>query len=215
MSTIRRPTGYIVECHEPYVFEGRETRCNARQAYPSKREAEAAMKAHDKCFHPKTEAQPLTAETNSGAIISKCGQYRYLLWRVWDESKPYVGWVMLNPSTADATQDDPTIRRCIGFTKAWGYGGIRVANLYAYRAAKPSELWKQDDPYGPDNARYLRMLREGCPLVVAAWGANADPGDARRAVRELAPLFALGLTKHGQPRHPLYVAGGTMPEMLA
>lgn len=149
------------------------------------------------------------------ARISECGRYRYLLSRIWDESKPLCGWLMLNPSTADAQIDDATIRKCMAFARAWGYGGIVVANLFAWRSTDPSALMSAADPVGPDNDLAIRNLSEKSFVIVAAWGANAlDPKLSSRidAVFELidsSKLRCLGLTSHGAPRHPLYVNGST------
>lgn len=90
----------------------------------------------------------------SDAVISDDGLYRYLLERHWDDTTSSCTFVMLNPSTADALVDDPTIRRCVGFAKSFGCGSLRVVNLYAYRATKPAELWTVDDPVGPANGSY-------------------------------------------------------------
>ena len=138
-----------------------------------------------------------------GATFDPTGAYRYHLWREWDATLPAVTFVMLNPSTADAEQDDPTIRRCIGFARAWGYGRIEVLNLFAYRATSPRELFAAPDPEGPRNGEHLAAaLGSG---VVVAWGNHG-----RRAfvgAREMASRDAhcLGVTALGEPRHPLYV----------
>ena len=84
----------------------------------------------------------------ANAVISECGKYRYSLTRIWDESKPKVMFIMLNSSTANANNDDPTIRRCINFAKAWGFGDLYVCNIFAYRATNPQELLKVDNPFG-------------------------------------------------------------------
>jgi hypothetical protein len=117
---------------------------------------------------------------------------------------------MLNPSTADATLDDPTIRRCIGFSKAWGRNALTVCNLYALRATDPADLWKSDDPIGPEND--LHLLNSFGDLIVCAWGANAKLARVEHVCRLLngsAPLMCLGTTNAGAPRHPLYIAGAT------
>lgn len=149
------------------------------------------------------------------AVISECGTYRYELIRRWDASLPRVGWIMLNPSTADASVDDPTIRRCIGFAKSWGYGGIVVRNLYALRATDPRELWKHPSPTGPDNDTYL-MESVDEPITVCAWGANGRRGDAViNALSDAgAALHHLGLTKAGVPKHPLYLKSDLRPVPL-
>lgn len=153
----------------------------------------------------------------ANAEISDCGKYRYSLTRAWKPKPSLLLWIMLNPSTADATVDDPTIRRCMGFARAWGYGGIEVVNLFAYRATDPKELigLPQIEAEGPINARTVEsaLLRasESGAAVVAAWGAGyrkcKQPrldieGMARSAG---VALWCLGETKLGDPRHPLYV----------
>ena len=148
------------------------------------------------------------------AYISLDGRYRYWLSRRWGNSDAAV-FVMLNPSTADALVDDPTIRRCVGFAKDWGCGGVFVVNLYAYRATKPADLWTAADPVGPDNDANLTVAAEwaadyDAPLI-AAWGANAKPDRVARvlALPGMGRLQCLGVTKAGQPRHPLYLRAGT------
>lgn len=157
---------------------------------------------------------------NSEAVLSADGTYRYLLHRSW---KPpghgsRVLWVMLNPSTADAEQDDPTIRRCVGFSKAWGFSHLTVANLWALRSTDPSALLTHSDPTGPENWWQINQAVGFAQLVVAAWGATVQKvlatGRARIHVETLArdasiPVRCLGLTKSGHPRHPLYVRADT------
>jgi hypothetical protein len=156
------------------------------------------------------------AEMQRAAEISPCGRYRYALTRRWSHG-PTVGWVMLNPSTADSLVDDPTSRRCISFVKAWGYGGLVVANLYAFRATKPADLWKAADPIGPDNDGHLQHVAAGCDRIVAAWGAHARPDRiaAVLALPGMDRLAALALTNGGQPRHPLYLRGDLVPQHWA
>lgn len=148
------------------------------------------------------------------AIISACGRYRYKLGREGDpaSNKKPLPFVMLNPSTADAEKDDPTIRRCRGFAKELGYNGIVVVNLYALRSTKPAGLWEHHDPVGPINDDWLHMTARAADVIVCAWGANAKPARVERAVAVLtrngARLMCLGTNKKdGSPRHPLYVRG--------
>ncbi|TME62616.1 MAG: DUF1643 domain-containing protein [Chloroflexi bacterium] len=136
-----------------------------------------------------------------GATFSADRRYRYRLWRRWDGARPVVAFVMLNPSTADARRDDPTIRRCIGFAKSWGFGGVEVVNLFAYRATDPGELRRVADPVGVDNDRHIRRAIARADLVVLAWGARAGS----RRLLNLPQARCLGLTRAGQPRHPLYL----------
>lgn len=153
------------------------------------------------------------------AKISDDGLYRYGLVRRWDpHESPFATFIMLNPSTADAERDDRTIRRCMGFARAWGMGGLHVLNLYAYRSTDPDLLWTVDDPVGPENDHHLTKhalahANSGWPMV-AGWGVNAKPD---RVAEVLAlpgmrhALKALGVTKSGAPRHPLYMPGDTLP----
>lgn len=140
------------------------------------------------------------------AVSSDCGQYRYMLARGTGPRR--LIFVMLNPSTADAELDDPTIRRCKAFAAALGYTGIIVLNLYAFRATQPADLWIQSDPIGPRNDAHIEQLASG-DTVVCAWGVNAKPervAQVAALLREAgAKLTCLGVTKSGAPRHPLYV----------
>lgn len=149
------------------------------------------------------------------AQISECGRYRYTLHRWWGDGDR-LAFVMLNPSTADAEVDDPTIRRCMGFARALGLDGIRVFNLYAFRATKPADLWQTAEPTG--GARNDDLLRELLlqakrQQVIAAWGANAKADRVDEVMSWLGSehLLALGLTKAGAPRHPLYLRADALP----
>lgn len=149
---------------------------------------------------------------DSTARLSDCGTYRYELGRRWADG-PIVTWVMLNPSTADATQDDRTIGRCIEFSKAWGFGGLVVVNLFAFRATEPAALKAADDPVGPENDAAISSAVEQAPLVVAAWGVHGGLVGRDRRVTELieesGEVVCLGTTKDGYPCHPLYLKGDT------
>ena len=103
------------------------------------------------------------------AVISDCGKYRYELTRIWDPSKPWVLFIGLNPSTADQEQEDNTSRVCINYAKRWGYGGLVMANLFAYRSTDKSVLYQIDDPVGPENDSYLKRLSEEAAETVCAW----------------------------------------------
>lgn len=160
---------------------------------------------------------PAEAMHNRGAVLSPDGVYRYRLWRIWDADRHPTAFVMLNPSTADASVDDPTIRRCMGFARSWGAGGIVVVNLHAYRATDPRDLMaaagRGVDVIGPDNDAHVRAVFSVVDSVVFAWGAaTLGPGVARRVREALPPgveVSCLGVTKHGHPRHPLYLAANT------
>jgi hypothetical protein len=127
-------------------------------------------------------------------------------------SEPLV-FILLNPSTADASRDNPTIRRCNGFAKRWGFGGIVVVNLYAYRATKPRDMLAADDPIGPDNDRIITEVVDGT-TVIAAWGTNARRervAEVLELIRGTTRLLAVEITKYGHPRHPLSVLGEAQP----
>ena len=151
----------------------------------------------------------------STAVLSPDGRYRYRLDRTWDPARVHAVFVMLNPSTADADEDDPTIRRCIGFARRFDCGGITVVNLFGYRSTDPARLLLAPDPVGPDNATIVDgvLAAAATQHVFAAWGAAADlPSVATMASRFTAKaadagiqLLCLGTTYAGHPRHPLYV----------
>lgn len=162
------------------------------------------------------------------AVLSECGTYRYRLTRKWGNGKR-CGFIMLNPSTADATVDDPTIRRCMRFARDWGCAELVVVNLFAYRATNPQDLYNAVDPIGPDNMEHVKWAveavvagdRYGMPPVgplVCAWGAHGDFMDQDRTVRGwiescgVEPT-ALAFTKGGQPRHPLYLKADLTPTL--
>jgi hypothetical protein len=155
-------------------------------------------------------------DMHKGATISKCGAFRYRLWRRWDEFGSAMIFVMLNPSTADADKDDPTIRKCIGFAERHGFGGIEILNLYAYRATKPADLKRAGWLVGPENDAHIATVVQDHGRgdnVVCAWGANARgmsrPDDVLRLLRNLgARPRALQFTTDGIPCHPLMLPYG-------
>lgn len=147
-------------------------------------------------------------DVQRGAVISECGNYRYAITRLWDVQIPGLLFIGLNPSTADADSDDPTLRRCMRFAESWGYGGVIMANLFAFRATNPGVLRQVPDPVGPDNDHWLGRLRAETELAVAAWGHSGTLHDRAHSVAgRLGKLYCLGRTKTGAPRHPLYVRG--------
>lgn len=150
---------------------------------------------------------------NAGtAALSDCGTYRYRLTRRWAEG-PTCSFIMLNPSTADANLDDPTIRRCIGFAKREGCGGLVVVNLFALRATDPKELTRHPFPVGPEWRHWLdATLAEIDGPLIAGWGAQngiaAQVETTRQALNAAGrKAMCLGKTADGSPRHPLYVKG--------
>lgn len=151
----------------------------------------------------------------TGAKFSKCRIYRYALWRVWDKSLPFVMFIGLNPSTADETKNDPTIKRCIGFAKDWGYGGVYVVNLFAFRATLPKEMKLADKPIGPRNMSWLTKTSEKCDMIVGAWGNDGDHLNQSAAVISAFPkMHCLNINKSGHPAHPLYQKASVKPKVL-
>lgn len=156
----------------------------------------------------------LRDERDAGAVMSDCGDYRYRLHRTWNPDGPTVAFLMLNPSTADAEQLDPTCRRCKSYAEDWGFGELVVGNIFAVRATDPDDMKAHPNPIGPENDHYLVEISKDADLVVAAWGAHADhQGRGREVVRMLdAQLYALSVTRNGHPGHPLYLLGDAEPE---
>jgi hypothetical protein len=156
---------------------------------------------------------------DKGAIISDCGKFRYRLWRRWDKGAASMAFVMLNPSTADADQDDPTIRKCIGFAERQACGGIDVVNLYAYRATKPADLKRAGYPRGPENDRFIAAAARESGRVVCAWGVNARslsrPAEVLALLRGcgVRPLV-LATSADGVPLHPLMLPYSMRPTPL-
>jgi len=150
------------------------------------------------------------------AELSDCRKYRYALWRTWDDSHPYVMFVGLNPSTADEVSDDPTLTRCVNFAKSWGYGGVCMANLFAFRATEPSDMKAATDPIGQENNKWLTQLANNAGLVVAAWGNEGAFLNRSTQVIELLPnLHCLKINKSGEPAHPLYQKASSQPQLMS
>ena len=154
----------------------------------------------------------LFGTATTSAVLSPCGHYRYELRRTWAPG-PICGWIMCNPSTADAHTDDPTIRRCVRFARRWGYAGIVVRNVYALRATDPSALRHHLVPVGPDNDQHLHGAAADA-VTVCAWGNHA----AQRGTQILAMLADAGAqlrylarNAHGVPKHPPYLPGYLTP----
>lgn len=147
------------------------------------------------------------------ALISLDGLYRYWLLREWDERRPCVMFIGLNPSTADAQVDDATIRKCIRFAQAWGCGSLLMMNLFAFRATDPKVMRVAKDPIGPDNDYWLQAPPRDCSYHrVACWGVNGSHRSRDAVVCKMLPgLFCIRRTKHGCPEHPLYLPGDLKP----
>lgn len=150
--------------------------------------------------------------TALGAEFSLDRVHRFLLWRIWDAATPPLGFVMLNPSSADETRDDPTTVRNMARARALGYGGVVQANLYSFRTPSPKALKAAGWPCAMANWGNLQHLARLCADVVLAWGAHAPPVRAAEVVQVLREsagrprLLHLGLLKNGAPRHPLHTA---------
>lgn len=150
------------------------------------------------------------------ALIDETGMYRYTLYREWDSRLGRVAFIMLNPSTADGHQDDPTIKRVIGFARSWGYGSTVAVNLFAYRATKPEELkWvRRKTAIGNYNLEHVCTELDKANLIVAAWGENVKIHN-RHLDEEVVlicnsyPVKCLGVTREGHPYHPLFRPSNT------
>lgn len=158
--------------------------------------------------HPQLDIETPTTKT---AWVE--GEYRYSLGRTWDPTLPRVCWILLNPSVADADQDDPTLRRCIAFSRREGFGSLVLVNLFARRCTRPVHLNDPGDPVGPENTTAITQAVSDSLRVIVGWGAHRL---ARRRGYALSvraahygheDLWCLGLTSSGAPRHPLYVRG--------
>lgn len=152
------------------------------------------------------------------AYITPDGVYRYLLTRDWSEEQEVlktVTFVGLNPSTADAIHDDPTIKRCIAFSKAWGFNRLFMVNLFAYRATNPSDMKKAPDPEGEFNPSIVWSASDAADITVAVWGVHgAFKEQGKRYLTGLKNLHHLGLTKDGFPKHPLYLRADVKPTLM-
>lgn len=166
------------------------------------------------------------AEMRGDAIISPCGTYRYLLTRNWgmrqytDGREKTLCIVMLNPSTADAERNDPTVTRCIKRASLLGFGSLEVVNLFALRSTDPAEIKKHPDPIGPENDQHIIASAKASGMVICAWsddGAYLNRGDKVRKLLSDAGIkpFALKVNKTGQPAHPLYLPYSQMPLRFA
>lgn len=163
---------------------------------------------------PSPLFQQLYLSQNSGAILSVDRKHRYALWRKWDENKPYVLFIGLNPSKADENNDDPTLRRCIGFAKAWGYGGVCMANLFSLRATDPRDMKNSPYPVRKENQKYLQQLANNAGLIICAWGTHGSYLDADKQFMKHLKAYSLkclGITKEGHPKHPLYIKSDQQP----
>ncbi len=158
----------------------------------------------------------LKGDARSSATYSDCERYRYQLTRTWDEGGGRVLFVMLNPSTATERQNDPTVERCERRARALGFGSFQVTNIFAWRATDPRDMRAAADPVGPDNDAAILRGARWADQVICAWGthgAHLQRGPAVQALLRATdrPLYHLGLSKAGHPKHPLYIAYSQKP----
>ena len=164
--------------------------------------------------------EAMKGDAPSVAVYSPCERYRYALTREWAPERGRLLCVMLNPSTATEVQNDPTVERCERRARALGYGAFRVCNIFAYRATDPRVMRAQPEPVGAANDAAIAEGADWADCVLCAWGSHGAHLERGPAVERLLrgcgrPLVHLGLTKGGHPRHPLYVAYATVPEVWA
>lgn len=158
------------------------------------------------------------SDAASTAVYSDCERYRYELTRVWDKKGPKALFIMLNPSTATETQNDPTVERCERRARSLGFGAFRVLNIFAWRDTDPKAMRAATDPIGPKNDSAIRRGCKWSDQIICAWGthgAHLDRGpDVVKLLRKTKlPLYHLGLTKQGHPKHPLYIAYAEQPQV--
>ena len=154
---------------------------------------------------------------DKAAVFSSDRIHRYTLSRIWDPDKRPVLFICLNPSTADETKDDPTVRRCIGYARDWGYGGMVMCNIFAFRATDPKKMKAAEDPIGRHNDWWLLREAEQAGIAVAAWGTHGEHLARGTAVRRLLKnymLHSLKMTKGGEPGHPLYLPKDLEPQIM-
>jgi len=160
---------------------------------------------------------PSLEECRTAAEFSPCERYRYTLERIWDESRPYVNFICLNPSTATADRDDPTNRRCRGFAWGWGMGGMITTNVFGWRSTDPQGLKEPPEPVGADNDAWIARIASQAGIVVVAWGNHARLNSRSRDVASLLlrqgiSVTALAVNAGGEPKHPLYLSAALRPE---
>ena len=158
----------------------------------------------------------LKDDAASTAVYSDCEKYRYALTRIWDENARKVSFVMLNPSTATEVQNDPTVERCERRARALGFGAFRVCNIFAWRDTDPFKMRKATEPIGPANDDAIKDACAWADMAVCAWGTHGEhlargPQVAALMRATDAPLYHLGLSKAGHPKHPLYIAYSQQP----
>ena len=158
------------------------------------------------------------SDAYSEALYSSCERYRYMLTRTWDTLGRKALFIMLNPSTATELQNDPTVERCERRARALGFGAFRVTNIFAWRDTDPRKMRAAVDPIGPENDRTVIQSCVWADQIIAAWGTHGSHKNRGAEIAVLLhdsglPIFHLGLTKGGHPKHPLYIAYSQQPEI--
>jgi hypothetical protein len=153
--------------------------------------------------------------THSTAVFDVTRMYRYALIRAWGHTRSIL-WIMLNPSIADETILDPTVRRCLGFSEAWGFDRLTICNIFALRSTDPRALYHHTDPVGPENDDIIHANAHTADIVIAAWGVHGALAERsshviKNLARQGVRVHHLGLTKHGFPKHPLYLRATSVP----
>jgi hypothetical protein len=164
-------------------------------------------------FFPGSKGAVFSPDDEFVMLNARTGRFRYALWRIWSPARPPLMVIGLNPSRADETRDDHTIRRCVNFATTWGFGGLLMGNIFAFRSTYTSNLLMATDRIGPDNDLWLGRMRERAGMVLAAWG-NTAVIDAERlgSIRNMFPsLHCLGVTQSGFPKHPARVRNDLQP----
>lgn len=156
----------------------------------------------------------------TGALFSPCRTFRYQLWREWSDGDGTCTFIMLNPSTADETVNDPTVERCQRRAAMLGFSRLIVVNLFALRSTDPNALYKAADPIGPQNDDAILDAAKRSQMVICAWGKHGGLMKRAAAVRatlskEGVVAHHLGLTKDGEPKHPLYIGYSVQPKPLS
>lgn len=171
---------------------------------------------------PLRQSEALFADSTAGAVFDQARVYRYRLWREWNARRPTLCFVMLNPSTADETVNDNTVRGCMKRAREWGYGRLEVLNLFALCSTNPKRLYVAADPVGPDNdisiQETVAVATKGGGIVICAWGAHGNLRGRGEAVRQMLMFrrvvpMVLAVNADGSPRHPLYIAHDVVPSV--
>ena len=160
----------------------------------------------------------IKGDAASTAIYSDCERYRYALTRIWDANGTAVHFVMLNPSTATEVQNDPTVERCERRARALGHGAFRVTNIFAWRDTDPRNMRAAKEPIGPANDATILEGLDWADKTICAWGTHGEHRSRGSEVEAFlratgTPLYHLGLSKAGHPKHPLYIAYTQQPEL--